>query len=364
MILFLFITISLGGILLISIYNLITAPVIKSSVSNSTDDALISVLIPARNEEINIGKCLNSLLKQDYKNLEILVLNDQSTDNTQHIAESYSQIHKHIKLLKGGELPAGWLGKNRACEQLSQQAKGDYLLFIDSDVEVKEKTISSILEELIRSEVKMISVFPTQKIKSSGEWLIVPVMNWLLLSFLPLRLIHLNDNKSFVAANGQFMFWERNTYFKIGGHQTVKNKVVEDMEFARICKSKNIKIKTLLGGDLIFCRMYTGLSDAIKGFSKNFYPGFNVNPLSFLILIAIFIVIFLLPYFFVFESSLFFLPLFLIVLIRTTVSILSKQNIILNILFHPLQMIFMFLTGIKSVIDSKTGNSEWKGRRF
>lgn len=364
MILFLFITISLGVILLISIYNLFTAPVIKSSTIKSSEDALISVLIPARNEEINIGKCLNSLLKQDYKNLEILVLNDQSIDGTPQVVESYSQRHKNIKLLKGDELPTGWLGKNWACEQLSQKAKGDYLLFIDSDVEVKEKTISSILEELTRSEVKMISVFPTQIIKSAGEWLVVPVMNWLLLSFLPLRLVHLNHNKSFAAANGQFMFWERKTYFKIGGHQKVKNKVVEDVEFARICKSKNIKIKTILGGDLIYCRMYTGLSKAIKGFSKNFYPGFNVNPLVFLIMITFFILIFLLPYIFIFNSSSFFLPVFLILLIRTSVSIVSKQNIFVNILFHPLQMIFMVIIGIKSVIDSKTGNSEWKGRRF
>lgn len=364
MILFLVITISLGIVLIVSFYNLLTAPVIKSSYSNLANDPLISVLIPARNEDKNIENCLIHLVNQDNDNIEILVLDDHSTDKTAQIVESYTNKYNQIRLIKGNDLPEFWHGKNWACHQLSLQAKGDYLLFIDADVELKEKTISSVLDEMINSEVKMISAFSTQTIKSFGEWLIVPLMNFLLLAFLPLKLVYSSRNKSLVAANGQFMFWERNTYFKINGHKTVKDKIVEDMEFARLCKSHTIKIKTMLGGDLIYCRMYPGLNEGINGFSKNFYPGFNINPAGFLIMITFFFVIFLMPFFLIFYSSLFYIPLLFIFLIRLFISVISKQDIFINIVLHPLQMVFMLFIGIKSVINSKTGKVVWKGRRF
>ncbi|HSL88640.1 MAG TPA: glycosyltransferase [Ignavibacteriaceae bacterium] len=362
MILFWIITVSLVFILLVSIYNLITAPVASSSIFNNETKPFVSVLIPARNEENNIGECLNHLVAQDYNNLEILVLDDHSTDKTGKIVEGYRE--KQIKLIKGKDFPESWLGKNWACHQLSNEAKGKYLLFLDADVRIEKETISSILAEMNNAKVKLISVFSTQIIKSFGEWMIVPLMNWLLLAFLPLRLVYSSSNKSFVAANGQFMFWERETYFKIGGHKAVKDKVVEDMEFARICKSRNIKIKTMLGGNLIFCQMYNGFSNAKKGFSKNFYPGFSVNSFVFLMMITFFIVIFFLPFALLFYSTLYIIPVLLIVSIRVFISKISKQNIAFNVILHPLQMLFMFFIGINSVISSNTGKIEWKGRRF
>jgi glycosyltransferase involved in cell wall biosynthesis len=364
MILFFIIMLILGVIIVITLYNFFTAPVLKPLTLNKTTYPLISVLIPARNEAYNIDKCLNYLLNQDYKNLELIVLDDNSEDNTKHIVESFSKKHNHIQLLKGKELPEGWLGKNWACNQLSQQAKGQYLLFIDADVEIQPDAISAAIEEMKRSETKMLSVFSTQIIRSFGEWLVVPLMNWMLLAFLPLKLVYASRKKSFVAANGQFMFWERKTYFEIGGHEIVKDKVVEDMEFARICKSKNIRIKTLLGGNLIYCKMYSGLSEAIRGFAKNFYPGFNINSFVFLVMITFFVIIFLLPFILVFINNLYFIPIVMIVLIRIIISINSRQNAFLNVLLHPLQLVLMYIVGIKSIINAKTGKLDWKGRHI
>lgn len=348
----------------ISIYNLFTAPVMKPVKKLSNSDHLISIMIPARNEEKNIAKCLENLVIQDYPNKEILVLDDHSTDKTAYIVKRYAEKHNSIRLLTGSELPEGWLGKNWACHQLSLQARGNYFLFIDADVELKVNTLSKVNDEMNNSEAKMISVFSTQIIKSLGEWLVVPLMNWLLLAFLPLRLVYSSSKKSFSAANGQFMFWERNTYLNIGGHLTVKGEVVEDMEFARLCKSKGIKIKTMLGGNLIFCRMYENLADAIKGFSKNFFRGFNIYSLFFLLMIIFFIAVFLIPFFLVPVNTLFFIPVIIILLIRGIISLLSKQNMLLNILLHPLQMIFMFLIGVNSIIIARFKKTEWKGRRI
>lgn len=348
----------------VSIYNLFTAPEMKPVKRLSNNDHLISIMIPARNEEINIGKCLENLVIQDYPNKEILVLDDHSTDKTAYIVKRYAEKHNIIRLLEGSELPEGWIGKNWACHQLSLQARGKYFLFIDADVELKANTLSAVNDEMNNSKSKMISVFSTQIIKSLGEWLIVPLMNWLLLAFLPLRLVYSSSNKSFSAANGQFMFWERNTYLNIGGHLTVKAEVVEDMEFARLCKSKGIKIQTMLGGNLIFCRMYENLADSFKGFSKNFFRGFNTHPLFFLQMIIFFIALFLMPFFLIPINTLFIIPVIIILLIRGIISLLSKQNMLLNFLLHPLQMIFMFLIGINSIIVASFNKTEWKGRRI
>ena len=285
--------ISLSIFSVISIYNLFTAPILAKCTPQVSDQKLVSVLIPARNEEKNIAKCIEGMINQDYPNKEIIILDDNSTDKTFEIASS---IHSdNLNIIKGKELPSDWLGKNWACNQLSSVPKGDYLLFIDADVDLKPSAISSAVYEMNTSNATLISIFPTQIIKSFGEYLIVPLMNWLLLSFLPLRFVYSSSNKSFIAANGQFMLWKKDDYKRLGGHNKVKNKVVEDMEIARLVKLNLLKVKTMLGGELVLCRMYNSLSESYNGFQKNFYAGFSINPILFLIIISFLLVVFLSP---------------------------------------------------------------------
>ncbi|NWF90367.1 MAG: glycosyltransferase [Ignavibacteriaceae bacterium] len=327
------------------------------------DSALISVLIPARNEEKNINSCLNFILAQDYKNIEVLVLDDQSTDQTKEIVNSFCKKHKNTFYLEGESLPPNWTGKNWACHQLSLKAKGKYLLFVDADVELALNAISSAVKIMLSTKTKMLSVFPTQRIISFGERLIVPLMNWLLLSFLPLRKVFSSNNKSFIAANGQFMLWDKETYFSIGGHKQVADAVVEDMELAKKAKQHN-KIITLLGGNIIFCRMYNSFLDAFKGFSKNFYPGFKLNPLIFIGLILFLFFLFTVSSVFAFTDSNFLIVVMLIVINRILISQMSHQNPFLNVFLHPIQMILMLLIGINSVASTKLGYAKWKGRRL
>lgn len=354
--------ISLSVFTLISVYNLFTAPVMKSRTNTAENGALVSVLVPARNEEKNILKCLNGILNQDYKNIEVIVLDDNSTDNTHEIVKSInSQI---IKLIKGIELPADWLGKNWACHQLAQNANGSYLLFMDADVEIMPSVVSSAVLEIQESNASLISIFPTQIIKSIGEHLIVPLMNWLLLTFLPLKFVYSLNNKAFVAANGQFMFWNKDDYFKIGGHEVVKDKVVEDMELARLIKNTKLKVKTLLGGDLVYCKMYDAFKEAYNGFQKNFYSGFTVSPAFFLLIISFLLLVFISPIFMIQNNFIAILPILLVIISRVSVSIKSKQNWFLHLLLHPLQMLFMFWIGIVSVIKFKKNSLVWKDRKI
>lgn len=346
-------------IFIVSLVNLFTAPELKKA--KTTSDDLVSILIPARNEEKNISNIVSDCLNQTYKRIEIIVLDDHSIDNTKNILEKFSD---KIQIIDGLDLPENWLGKNWACHQLSQKAKGKYLLFVDADVILDEFAVESAVTIFNQKKVKMLSVFPTQIMKSFSEYLIVPLMNWLLLSFLPLTLVYKSKNKSFVAANGQFILWEKEYYNSIGGHQVVKNMPVEDMEFARIVKSSNQKMITLLGGKMVFCRMYSSLNQAINGFAKNFYPGFKINPIVFIIFMSLTVASLLLPFFYWKDFLISIYLIAIILLSRVFISIKSRQNIFINLILHIFQMIFVIVEAVISVYRFHSKKLIWKGRRI
>ena len=349
----------------ISTYNLLTAPRLKKQECGLTQDILVSVLVPARNEEKNIGECIDNLLNQTYKDFELLVLDDESEDATSKIVQEkiYEITTKNkVKLITGKPLPNSWLGKNWACHQLSQQAEGDIFLFIDADVRLNPEAIESCICFKDKYNLDLITSFPTQKIKSFGEWLIVPLMNFLLLAFLPLKKVYSSPNKSFIAANGQFLLITRLAYERIGGHQAFKEKVVEDMEIARATKSSKLKVMTLLGDNSIDCRMYEGFGEAFQGFSKNFFPGFNTSPIIFTAFLIFIIIVFLLPFLMIFVNYDFLLIVLIILTGRLIISICSKQNFLTNIILHPLQMIVMTAVGVNSVHKTITKKLKWKGR--
>ena len=346
----------------IILYNFFTAPRLKNENYKSEEKPLISILIPARNEEKNIAECLNSVLNQTYKNYEVIVLDDNSVDNTKLIVKKY--LNEKVKLIEGAELPTGWLGKNWACYQLSKTANGKLFLFLDADVRLHVNTVNAAVNVFYKYKLKMLSVFPVQKISSFGEYLIVPLLNWLLLTFLPLRKVYTSKRKSFSAAIGQFIIIDKNTYNEIGGHKSVKNKIVEDLEIARNLKSRGYKIMSVLGSGFVECRMYENFTEAFKGFSKNFYPAFNSNILNFLLLVLFLIVTFLSPFILVFYELKFLFPVILILLGRIMIAQMSEQSKTLNVVLHPLQMLVMIVTAINSVLWTLNKRSEWKGRKI
>lgn len=356
---YIFSLIVISIIFIVSLINFFSAPLLK--VKSTSQNNLVSILIPARNEEINIQECLESCLTQTYTNKEIIVVDDNSTDKTLEVLNGYSD---RIKIINGERLPEGWVGKNWACYQLAQYAKGDYLLFIDADVRLNNYAVESAIAEIVQTNSGLISVFPTQIIKTFSEWLVVPLMNWILLGFLPLISVYKSKNKSFVAANGQFMLWRKEVYKTLGGHYSVKDKTVEDMEFARSCKRNGIKIKTLLGGNLVYCRMYSNLGDAINGFAKNFYQGFNTNAFNFLIFVSVIASASLIP-FFIWDNFIYsLLAVLMIIFSRYFISSVSKQKVLLNTLLHPIQMIYLLLVGIISVYKTSLDKLEWKERKL
>ena len=349
----------------VSLYNLLTAPVPGKNLSSpENNDSLpfLSILIPARNEEENIATSVRSCLNQNHLNIEVIVLDDHSEDRTGEIVTGIAAEDDRVKLLRGKPLPKGWLGKNWACHQLSEEAKGEHLLFIDADVILREDATGIALNTLKKYDLSMFSVFPTQLLNSFGSALVIPLMNWLLLNFLPLKQVYKSKSPKFVAANGQFILMTRNAYSVTGGHSAVRDKVVEDMELSRLIKRSGMRMMTALGGEVIRCRMYSGFLSSIRGFTKNFYAGFDIPAVLFVMMITFFVLVYLVPFVFVFFNTIWMVTVLLTLLSRWFISRISNSNPAIEVLCHPIQMIIMYFTGWRSLFFTKTGIIEWKGR--
>jgi glycosyltransferase involved in cell wall biosynthesis len=322
----------------------------------------ISVLIPARNEEKNIGRILECLLEQEYKNLEVLVCNDQSTDNTPAILEKYSRRHKEIKWFEGEELKPGWTGKNFACYQLGKRARGEILLFVDADMELQGDVLGHMAAYMKKRNLALLSIFPKQMLHSAGERATVPVMNWILLSLLPLPLVIFSPRSSFSAANGQFMMFRDNVYHKLQPHHIVRSSAVEDIEIMRLYKKEGYRCATLAGDSRVSCRMYSTYREAINGFSKNVLHFFSESLLwvFFYLIFTSFGLLFIglgLPSFFLISLS-------AAILGRILISLTSHQAVLRNLLLVPLQHLsFIHMLG-KALLNKSKGRLMWKEREI
>ena len=324
---------------------------------------LVSVLIPARNEEKNIGTLLDDLINQEYRNIEVMVFNDQSDDRTAEIVTEYTIRDKRISLFNSGGLPEGWLGKNFACHSLSAKANGKYMLFLDADVRIGNNLIGRAVFFALKHELGLISIFPKQIIITPGERITVPVMNYILVSLLPLVLVRKLKYPSLSAANGQFMFFDKERYRTIGPHEMVKTDKVEDISIARIYKENGIKTACLLGDNSITCRMYKGFSDAVEGFSKNVIAFFG-NSFILAVLFWFVTTFGFLFVFFSFSSVVLLSYIIIYMLTRIIISAASRQSIFFNLLFIvPLQA-SMGLFIYRAFINKNFKKFQWKGRNI
>ena len=345
----------------VTLFNFISDPKLRRV--NRPYPDLVSILIPARNEVENILSLLQSIYKQDYSNYEVIILDDESSDTTYKICAAFADKHPHFRVIKGALLPHGWLGKNFACYQLARHAQGDFLLFIDADEQVNPGLINSAVHRMYVNKLGLLSLFTNQQMVTIGERLVVPLMHYILLNLLPLRLIYLVKNYTVAAASGQFMLFDAELYQKHQWHEQVKDKVVEDVEIMRLVKAASCNGEALLANGMINCRMYKNYRDAVNGFSKNFLAAFNYNIIWFLIYIVLIIggpmIVMMTLHF---ELILFMFGL--IILTRVMISLSAGQNAWYNILLHPAQMFSLTLVAFLAIQRHLTKTMIWKGRKI
>jgi len=322
---------------------------------------LVSILIPARNEEQNIIGLLKQLNDFSYSNFEVLIYDDNSTDNTSTLVSDFCGSHDKFYFLKGGELSEGWLGKNHACHKLSIQAKGEILLFLDADVRVEDGLIERSLTYMEQNKLHLLSIFPKQIFESLGEKISVPLMNWILLSLLPLLFIRNTNNPAFAAANGQFMMFRTDTYNKYFPHKLFRMNAVEDIAIIKHFKKLGLPSDTLLGNHFIKCRMYSSAAESIEGFTKNIFMFFG-DSATITILVAS--VLSIAPIVIFAKLGVVFGICYLggIIFIRVFVSLASKQSSIQNVFLLIPQHIVFLLIIIKRLSSRKNKELKWKGR--
>ena len=233
---------------------------------------LISVCIPARDEERNIRTCVSAVLNQDYPRFEVIVLDDRSTDSTLEILNQLASLDDRLKIIHGSDLPAGWAGKPHALHQAAAIARGDWLCFVDADTLLSPESLSSCFAKAIETNADMFTIMTFQVTGSFWEKTVMPlVMTALSVGFSPRKV---NDpNKRDAIANGQFILLKRTVYDEIGGHESVRDSIVEDKAISELVKWNGYRLIVADGTKTAKTRMYTSLPEMWEGWTKNIYLG-------------------------------------------------------------------------------------------
>ena len=370
-------------IIVISVSTLITVSNLKflKSLSNSLarsfkecPNVSISILVPARNEESNIGQCLEALTQQDYAFLEILVLDDHSSDKTPTIIKNLAKSDSRIRMIQGAELPDGWVGKNWACHQLHQEATGDFLLFIDADTILSEGTVVNSLSESIECSVDLLTVMPRRTANCIAERLLFPFIDWAVFSWMPMKAAHESNIPQLSTTFGQFMLFKREAYNTIGGHAAIHGNPFDDFELGHMVKKKNLKWMLLSGENSVKVLPYKDSIEAFKGVSRSVFPALDYHS-SVLGMLSLFLLAlaFLPPatliagiMFFPLGSAFIYISIASIALLAMTWLIVCRKfkHNILAVPLYPLSIALIVAVAAHSLITYGLRVTKWKERKL
>lgn len=242
----------------------------------SGDLPLVSVLIPARNEERCIVRCLESVLHQTYPHYEVIVVDDGSTDATPALLACAAHRHPRLRVLRNETLPVGWTGKNYACWRAVAAAQGEWLLFLDADTAASPHLLASIMVAARQQQVDLLSLFPLLEMETFWEQLFLPAFRAMIYAAFPLERVNAPDALPHeVVANGQCLLVRRDWYAAIGGHAAVRNAVLEDVSLGQRLRASGGSVGAAPGLHLIRVRMYTSRQEVLEGLTKNAFAGFR-----------------------------------------------------------------------------------------
>jgi glycosyltransferase involved in cell wall biosynthesis len=260
------------------------------------DAPAVSVLIPARNEATQIEAAVRAACAQRVAALDVVVLDDGSTDGTAEILARLEAELPSLRVVRGAALPPGWAGKAWACWQLaSQHARGEWVLFVDADVRLEPDAAARALAAARVASADFVSGFPRQLTPTVGEALIVPLVYLVLLCYLPMALVRRIAVPSLSAGCGQLMLVRRAAYLAADGHRAVRSTLHDGIKLARRMKAAGQSIALFDGRDLAACRMYAGFGETWRGFSRNAYEALG-SPAALAVMIALNGGLFVLPF--------------------------------------------------------------------
>ena len=228
--------------------------------------AEISIIVPARNEEASLGDCLASLTAQTGVAFEIIVVDDDSTDRTREIAQSFAKV----RVISAEPLPDGWTGKNNAviAGAKEKEARAQWLLFTDADTVHRPGSLVRALAEAKREGADLLSYSPEEVAVTFAERAVMPVVFAELAAKYPPQKVR-KQNSGIVAANGQYILVRRAAYDAVGGHSAVATEILEDVALARLFRNEGKTVYFRYGGDAVRTRMYRNWPQLRDGWTKN-----------------------------------------------------------------------------------------------
>lgn len=333
---------------------------------------LVSILVPARNEEERIHKCLRALASQRYDCIEIIILDDRSTDRTAEIIQSFLDSDTRMRMIAGTELPNGWVGKNWACDQLFNQAAGDLLLFMDADTILAEGTVSASIFEATRSEIDLLTIMPNRTADCIVEKFLFPFVDWALFCWIPLGIAHSRRIPHLSVTFGQFMLFKRDAYELIGGHARIRNNPLDDFQLGRFAKNLGLKWMLFGGRDCVETLAYKSNTDAFKSVSRSVFPVLDYRVSTFVVLCVTLVTLGFVPLITLVKLSMFgtqlsvvaFSALASLGLLFTSwfIVCLKFKHSVLTALLFPMSIALLLVVGIHSIATYALQNTKWKER--
>ncbi|MGE3821746.1 MAG: glycosyltransferase family 2 protein [Isosphaeraceae bacterium] len=333
----------------------------------------VSVLIPARNEEASIGEAVAAALASVGVDLEVVVLDDHSTDATADVVRAIAERDSRVILRQAPELPNGWCGKQHACASLAALATKPILVFLDADVRLTPDGLARASAFLETSGADLASGIPRQETVGFMERLIIPLIHFVLLGFLPVRRMRVDPSPGYAAGCGQFFITRKSSYERMGGHATIRATLHDGIKLPRAYRAAGLSTDLFDATIVARCRMYRNAGDLWSGLSKNATEGLAspalIGPATVLLLggqVAPLALSLLSPWLklsplalgsVVLASGLSYLP--------RVLGIVRFGQSVLGASLHPLGVLVLLAIQWSALIREAIGRpSTWKGRSY
>jgi glycosyltransferase involved in cell wall biosynthesis len=231
------------------------------------------VCIPARNEERNLDAAVGGALASDGVDVEVLAYDDQSTDRTPAILSALVARDARVRAVPTVALPDGWNGKQWGCQRMGEAATGEWILFTDADVRLAPDCLARAVDEAGRLRAALLSTVPAQETGTWMERMVVPLIHWMLFSWLPMPRMRTTDDPATSAGCGQFLLVRREAWVRAGGHAAFRDSMHDGIKLPRNVRRAGLHTDLYDGSESVRCRMYRGAAQTWRGFTKNAYEG-------------------------------------------------------------------------------------------